>query len=75
MDCPECERLREEESEASMFLDAADAALTTAIPKDRGEWGPVELEQWKTLEAEAATGYQRLREARQKRLDHRATHG
>src|SRR5688572_16360709 len=67
MDCPECERLSEEEQDATLQFVAADTALTAAFDK-------AELEQWKTLDAEASAAHARLRQAKRRSWEHRATH-
>ena len=72
--CSECERLLDEQNEASLFLELANATLAATIPKDGEGWGTVELERWKVLDAEAARAYWLLRQAKQKKLEHRATH-
>ena len=74
MDCPECGRLAEEENEANSFLEIAHAALSATIPRVGEEWARSEMERWKMLDSEAEAAHQWLRQVKQKKMDHRATH-
>ena len=77
MDCPECERLAEEERVAQWrYEEAANAlAATLATLGPIGGLDEGGLEQWKVLDSYATDAYTKLRQAERRTWEHLATHG
>jgi hypothetical protein len=74
MACPECERLKGEEAQATIDHTKADEALDAAVtvPSNR-QLGPSDIEEWQKVTDEADTARKSLDNARRQRREHQRT--
>ena len=76
MDCPECQRLKEEEFEASLQYGACDDALTILCAQLRAQEKvtAADLDRWKAHDAAVYASHEHLKKVRQRAWEHRRAH-
>ena len=75
MNCPECERLKEQERQANLHFIACDNALIALT--DSGpirELNQTDQDRWTALDAAVFTAHDNLRRIRQRVREHRRAH-